>query len=309
MFKPVVIFLFCISFIYLTLYESSELEDHSFFFTKGDNIYDSMKKDKSFINSTFFFIIEKVNTLKRRLQTGEYKILYDESALSVFCKIASGNNVTRKITIPEGLTTQMIIEILNNNELLTGEIGEVPEEASLMPDTYFYKFHDTRKSILDKMKSQMLTTIQQMQTKNNTSLSMKDIIILASIIEKETGLDEERRIVSSVFHNRIKRKRRLQSCPTVIYAISNRYGKINRPLTKKDLFFKSAFNTYRVGGMPPTPICCPGKKAIEAALNPAKTNFMYFVLSGDGPNHAFSEDFKGQIKNKINRKKARIKRK
>jgi UPF0755 protein len=308
-FKPVVIFLFCISFIYLTLYESSELEDHSFFFTKGDNIYDSMKKDKSFINSTFFFIIEKVNTLKRRLQTGEYKILYDESALSVFCKIASGNNVTRKITIPEGLTTQMIIEILNNNELLTGEIGEVPEEASLMPDTYFYKFHDTRKSILDKMKSQMLTTIQQMQTKNNTSLSMKDIIILASIIEKETGLDEERRIVSSVFHNRIKRKRRLQSCPTVIYAISNRYGKINRPLTKKDLFFKSAFNTYRVGGMPPTPICCPGKKAIEAALNPAKTNFMYFVLSGDGPNHAFSEDFKGQIKNKINRKKARIKRK
>ncbi|MDR2598247.1 MAG: endolytic transglycosylase MltG [Holosporales bacterium] len=304
MFKLLAVCSFCIGIVYVTLYESSKMKDHSFLFVKGDNIYESIKKDGSFGKAALFFIVEKVSVLKRKLQTGEYKIHYNESALSVFCKITNGNDVTRKLTIPEGLTTQMIVEILNNNEFLTGEIEGCPEEASLMPDTYFYKFHDTRKSIIDKMASQMQNTILQLQAKNNTGISIKDIIILASIIEKETGLDEERRIVSSVYHNRLKKKMRLQSCPTVIYAVSNGYGKINRALTKKDLFSASPFNTYRVNGMPPTPICCPGKKAIEAALNPADTNFLYFVLSEDGVHHKFSGDFAEQVKNKNNRKKA-----
>jgi UPF0755 protein len=280
------------------------MNDHSFFFVKGDNIYESIKKDGSFDNATLFFIIEKVAALKKQLQTGEYIIHHNESALSAFCKIANGDIITRKLTIPEGLTTQMIVEILNNNEFLTGEIKEFPEEASIMPDTYFYKFRDTRQSMIDKMANQMQNILLKMQSKNDTGINMKDILVLASIIEKETGLDEERHTVSSVYHNRLKKKMRLQSCPTVIYALSNGYGKINRPLTKKDLFFESPFNTYRVSGMPPTPICCPGKKSIEAALNPAQTKFLYFVLSEDGVHHNFSENFDGQIRNKNQRQKA-----
>ncbi|MDR1476386.1 MAG: endolytic transglycosylase MltG [Holosporales bacterium] len=285
-------------YIFSSLFRTSRLNDHSFFFVDRNNIYADIKKDKSFHRPTIFFFIEIIGRLRKRLQPGEYLIRKNESILSVLQKMFAGDAVTRKLTIPEGFTTQMIVEIINDNDLLTGEIKEIPEEGSLMPDTYFYKFHDKKATIIEKMRIHMQNMISQLERKNKTKLNMKEILILASIIEKETGLDEERPIVSSVYHNRLKKQMRLQSCPTVIYAISNGYGRINKQLTKDDLRWESPYNTYRVKGMPPSPICCPGRKAMEAAMNPATTNHLYFVLSGDGVHHQFSEDFKNQIKNK-----------
>ncbi|MDR1234058.1 MAG: endolytic transglycosylase MltG [Holosporales bacterium] len=298
MFKALITSFVLLLGICFSLYETSNVADHSIFFTRDENIYDVIKKDKSFKVGLLFFIANSIDYIRRRMQTGEYIVHYNETAISVLQKVFNGNNITHKITIPEGLTTQMIVEILNKNDLLMGEIKEIPEEGSIMPSTYFYKFHDTKESIIIKMKNQMTQIISRIQRQNSTNLSMKEILILASIIEKEVKLEEELELVSSVFHNRLRKKMRLQSCPTVIYSISNGYGKINRKLTKEDTSFKGPFNTYRVAGLPPTPICCPGEKAINAAMNPKHTNFLYFVLSPDYKHHYFSIDYKTHNKRK-----------
>jgi UPF0755 protein len=194
----------------------------------------------------------------------------------------------------------MIIEKLNNNKKIKGQLKDIPEEGTLMPSTYFYKFMDTRESIIKKMKNKMKLVINKIKSKNTTKLTEREIIILASIIEKETGKDYERKIISSVFYNRLKSNMRLQSCPTVIYAISSGYGKINRKLTLKDLKFMSPYNTYRNNGLPPTAICGPSENSIEAAMNPANTKYFYFVANSDRLTHMFSENFKDHRKNILN---------
>ena len=131
---------------------------------------------------------------------------------------------------------------------------------------------------------------------NKTSLTFDEVLILASIIEKESGHKDELALISSVFHNRLAVKMRLQSDPTVIYAITDGYGKMERNLTRKDLWFKSPHNTYRNAGLPPTPICCPGENAILAAMNPATSNYYYFVAIPDQSGHIFTEGYKEHLK-------------
>ena len=288
--------------VFVIFFKTSSLNDHALFFIKNQNIYETFKSDGSFGDSPAFFIIEKIPFLKNKIHTGEYIINEGESALSVIKKMILGDKVTRKITFPEGLTTQMIIENLNQNDLLFEHINELPPEASLMPDTYFYQFGDTKQSVILKMKNNMKKTISTLSAQNKTKLTMTDIITLASIIEKETAIESERSIISSVFHNRLSKKMRLQSCPTVIYAITNGYGKMDRKLTKNDLFFQSSYNTYRVSGLPPTPICCPGKKSIEAAMNPSQTDFLYFVADSTETYHQFSKNYDNHKKNIASRK-------
>jgi UPF0755 protein len=175
-----------------------------------------------------------------------------------------------------------------------------------MPNTYFYNFGDTRDSVLAKMKTQMDKTIRWIESENKTNFSTKQILTLASIIEKESGVAEERTLISSVFHNRIAIKMRLQSDPTIIYAMSDGYGKIDRALTRKDLFFQSPYNTYRNAGLPPTPICCPGKDSIFAAMNPAKTDYLYFVATSDNKSHVFTQDYNKHVKNTKLRRKQKL---
>lgn len=290
--------------IFVIFSKTSDLDNHPLFFIKDQNIYETLKIDGSFGNSAAFFIIEKIEPIKNKISTGEYLINRGESVFSVIKKMLSGNKVTRKITFPEGLTTQMIVEILNQNELLFEKIDEIPDEASLMPDTYFYQFGDSKQSIISKMQNQMKKIISELSPQNKTNLTIHEVITLASVIEKETGIDSERLLVSSVFHNRLSKKMRLQSDPTVIYAITKGYGKLDRKLKKKDLWFESNYNTYRKNGLPPSPICCPGKKSIEAAMNPPKTNFLYFVTDATEKYHNFSEDYDMHKKNIASKKLA-----
>lgn len=251
-----------------------------------------MKSDDSFVFPLPFWVI------KNKVSTGEYQINYNETLLAVIQKMLKGTRVIRKITIPEGYTVRRIIEKLNNNRLLLGKITKIPTEASLMPNTYFYTFGNAKEHIINQMANEMKKITSEIERENKTPLSTKEILTLASIIEKETGNIGEMPMISSVYHNRLKINMRMQSDPTVIYAISDYYGKIDRKLTRKDLFFKSPYNTYRNAGLPPEAICCPGKNAIYAAMFPKQTDYLYFVANKEKTAHLFAKNFKEHLKNK-----------
>ncbi len=253
--------------------------------------------DGSFGKAVSFGIISYIPFIRDMINRGEYEIHYGETSISLIYRMISGDTITRKITFPEGMTTKMIVQKLYETDSLRGDVKDIPDEGSLMPDTYFYKKGDSREDIIQKMKNEMQNFIQK-NLKNKTKKEIEKIMIIASIIEKETSIDEERALISSVYNNRLKINMRLQSCPTVIYALSNGYGKIDHKLNKNDLFFKSPYNTYRNNGLPPSPICCPGRKSILASMKPSNTNFLYFVADPNTHHHSFSKDYEQHIKNK-----------
>ncbi|MDR0695413.1 MAG: endolytic transglycosylase MltG [Holosporales bacterium] len=291
------------------LYSPNRIEDHSIFYTKGTNLYEVVRKNRTLDGvAVVFYVIENVHKIKNRIATGEYAVKNGDSAMTLLSRMLSGERVLRKITIPEGYTVRMIKEALMANDMLYGGIDGEIQEGSLMPDTYFYYFGDTKKSLIQKMKNQMYVVLDRLKSKNETSLSITEAVVLASIIEKETALDTERPLVSSVFHNRLANKMRLQSDPTLIYAMSGGYGKIDRPLARSDLAFESPYNTYTNNGLPATAICCPGEKSIIAALKPAKTDYLYFVVSPTGGSHVFSSNYAAHLKNVRNKSAARADR-
>lgn len=297
MIKLLATFIAVASFALYSLFVTSSRDTHSFFYINGDNIYENSRKDGSFGDSVAIFCVEKIQNLKNRISTGEYEIKKSDTVFDFLTKLFLRKTVKRKITIPEGLTVKQIVEKINDNPYLFGKIEDIPKEASLMPNTYFYEFGDTKSSIIDKMKNQMKKIYDKYSKENKTKFSMDDIIILASIIEKESANKNEAFKISSVFHNRLRIKMRLQSDPTIIYAMSDGYGKIDRPLNRKDLFYQSPYNTYRNGGLPPTAICCPGENSIKAALNPEPTDYIYFVLNADSSGHMFSKEYSKHLKN------------
>lgn len=229
-----------------------------------------------------------------KLKAGEFELIPSDSLLKVFDKIAKGTYFYRKISIPEGLTSYQIAAIIKKQEdALSEEMGDFPE-GMLMPDTYFYQYGDTKSSLIDRMNRAMSNFIDREWEKRDPkawSLTKKEALILASIIEKETSLDNERPIIAAVFLNRLAKKMRLQSCSTVVYALSDGKGAINRALTIADLWIKSPFNTYRNAGLPPEPICNPGKKAILAALHPDNVDYLFFVKNPHDSSHVFSKEF------------------
>ena len=282
------LFSILVAVLFFALFNESKVETHSVFYISGENLYEIIKQDGSFGATTGFYLVENIPAIKDKICTGEYEIQRGESVISVIDKMLSKKKVIRKLTIPEGYTVKRILEVVNNNKLLFGSITDQYAEASLAPKTYFYSFGDSKDSMLQKMKNQMEVIKKKFASLNKT---------LASIIEKESGKKDELALISSVFHNRLAIKMRLQSDPTVIYAITDGYGKMERNLTRKDLWVQSSYNTYRNAGLPPTPICCPGENAIVAAMHPQSTEFMYFVANEDHTGHVFAKDYKSHLKN------------
>lgn len=228
------------------------------------------------------------------LKAGEYEIKANASMRQVMETLAEGRSILYKVTVPEGLTSQQIVERLKSEENLSGEISSVPAEGSLLPDTYNFSKGASRQEIVDRMQSEMQKTLAALWEQRQGDLplrSMEDAVTFASIVEKETGLPQERDRVAAVFYNRLKKGMRLQSDPTIIYGIVGGQGALGRSITKTDIETKTAYNTYTINGLPPGPICNPGKASLEATLNPAKTNDLYFVADGTG-GHAFSETYK-----------------
>jgi len=224
------------------------------------------------------------------LKAGEYEIKKYASMADVLNTLVQGKSILSKLTIPEGLTSQQIVERVRAAPDLVGDITEIPPEGSLLPDTYRFSKGMARQELLERMKVDMQRYLAQAWAKRQADLPLKspqEAIIFASIVEKETGRPDERNRVAGVFMNRLRKGMRLESDPTVIYGIAGGRGSLGRPLTRSDLRQQTPHNTYRIKGLPPTPICNPGRSAIEATLNPAATTELFFVADGTG-GHAFS---------------------
>lgn len=228
--------------------------------------------------------------LDTRIKAGEYEFLPQISMYEVIQKMANGEVMYRRVTLPEGLTTKQILDIIAANDHLRGEITLAPAEGELLPETYMFVYGDSKDSIIKQAQEAMKTALQEVWDDRAPVpvKSPQELLVLASIIEKETGIANERGLVASVFVNRLKKGMKLQTDPTVIYALTNGQQDLGRQLTKKDLETDSRYNTYKYYGLPQKPICNPGRDSLKAAANPEISDYLYFVASGDG-GHNFSK--------------------
>lgn len=256
--------------------------------------------EKGVINSPSIFVLGvRASGNTHKIKSGEYSIPRRASAKMVMDILVSGQTYIRRVVIPEGLTSAQIVEILDNAKGLVGIISQVPKNGTLLPETYHYSYGDTKEGMLLRMKNAMKRVIDEAWEKRADNLPLKskqEAIILASIVEKETSMSKERPMVAGVFINRLNKKMRLQSDPTVIYAVTDGRLDLKRSLKKNDLKIKHPYNTYVVPALPMGPIGNPGKEAIEAVLNPAPTEALYFVATGRG-GHAFSKTLKEHNQN------------
>lgn len=257
--------------------------------------------DREIISSPLLFeLLSRLFFDGRYFHAGEYVFDGAVTPASVFNGLVDGEVYYRKITFPEGWSVSHIREHLLAEPYLQGDVPDVIEEGSLLPDTYHFTYGDTRGDVVLHMQQRMRLFMDAMWSKyqDNTFLeSPHEVLVLASVVEKETSLDHERRRVAAVFLNRLKKRMRLQADPTVIYAASQ--GDVvhfDRELTKKDLRLDSPYNTYRYRGLPPAPIANPGKASIMAVLNPAVTEEYYFVADGKG-GHRFASTLKEHNRN------------
>ncbi len=257
-------------------------------------ISNKLAKEGIVSNHIIFMTVARVKNSKNPLKAGEYKIKAKSSINDVIAKLQSGITYQHKVTIPEGLMSIEIVDLLNEDGILVGEIIDVPLEGSLLPETYSFSRGDTKQSVISRMQNDMSKTIDELWEDRSEYTPVKtkeEAIILASIVEKETSVAEERPRVAGVFVNRLNRRIPLQTDPTVIYSITEGKGTLDRALIYKDLKTPSPYNTYMVQGLPPGPIANPGRKSIEAVLNPEYNEYIYFVADGTG-GHAFAKTLK-----------------
>lgn len=238
-----------------------------------------------------FMAWARFNGLSQYLKAGEYQFMPKVSMMAAMDKIARGEVFFRRITIPEGLTSGQIMYLVANYPDLSGEIDIGVKEGELLPETYSFELGASRNSIILQAKAAMGRALEEAWAARNSELPLTNIgelLVMASIIEKETGVPEERPLVASVFLNRLKKGMRLQTDPTVIYALTEGETSFGRSLKKADLGIDSPYNTYKNYGLPPGPICNPGREALMAAAQPEKSDYLYFVADGKG-GHNFAK--------------------
>ena len=270
----------------------------------GDSVSSISKRlfeDKIYPYQKISFLTIRLLTLNKTIKSGEYEIKKNENLIHLISKIRNNKQYYRKITFVEGKMMISYIDQINKAYGLMGEIDIKIPEGYFMPGTYFYLYGESKNSILKRGNLEMLNFVNKEfdKIKDKPSFYLKninDIISLASIVEKETGLSGERKTVASVFYNRLKINMRLQSDPTTIYEITQGKFELNRPLTYNDLTIRGNYNTYRRHGIPIGPIASPGKKSIMAVLNPSSTSYLFFVANGSG-GHTFADTFLDHKKN------------
>ena len=205
--------------------------------------------------------------------------------------LVSGKAILHGFTVPEGLTSEQIVARLADDPVLTGELGSIPAEGTLLPETYKFSRGTTREQIIDQMRRAQERLIAEIWARRSSDLPIAtpaEFVTLASIVEKETGKADERPLVAAVFINRLRQNIRLQSDPTIIYGLFGGKGKPpERPIFRSDIDKKTPYNTYLIDGLPPGPIANPGRAALEAVANPSRTDDLFFVADGTG-GHVFA---------------------
>jgi UPF0755 protein len=249
--------------------------------------------------ATYVLRIEGTGELRLRERipgTGEIVELetfaYEDGVPELYRELVENDQITvYRVAIPEGLTSWQIVQGLIQADFLSGEVADIPEEGMLAPDTYEVRRGDDRNELLARMRAEQEEILAEAWENREDGLplgSPEEALTLASIIEKETSVPEERGQVASVFVNRLNRGMRLQTDPTVIYGVTNGRGVLGRGIRQSELRDENPWNTYVIDGLPPTPIANPGRASIEAALNPDETDYVFFVADGTG-GHAFAE--------------------
>lgn len=267
---------------------------------RGEGTYEiagRLEKDGVISDRRLFaahYLVRTFGAGDRSIKAGDYEIKARASIREVMDSLMEGRAILYKITVPEGLTTLQIVERLRADPGLSGDITDVPPEGSLLPDTYRVGRGMSRQELIDRMRADQKKFLTQLWSKRQADVPVKSpeqALVLASIIEKETGRSDERTKVAAVFVNRLRKNMRLQSDPTIIYGLVQGQGSLGRAITRADIESKTPYNTYQIDGLPPGPICNPGRSAIEATLNPAATQDLYFVADGTG-GHTFTTNLK-----------------
>jgi len=257
--------------------------------------------ERGLISSKWIFIAGvRAYGLQDDLKSGDYLIAPRSSMRDIMNAMVSGKAILYSVSVPEGLTSKQIVDRLNADPGLVGEITEIPEEGSLLPDTYRFSRGDSRQNIIDRMlreRDRVMTAIWTSRDKDLPIKTQAELVTLASIVEKETGMADERSRVAAVFINRLRSNMRLQSDPTVIYGVYGGSGlPSGTPIRRSDLDAVNDYNTYKINGLPKGPIANPGKASLAAVANPSRTKDLYFVADGTG-GHAFAESYAEHRKN------------
>jgi len=256
-------------------------------------------EDKGVVKHALLFEFDaRLKGFASQLKAGEYAIPTSAPMATIASILASGKSIQHKLTVAEGLTSDMVWKLVQNDPELSGDAGPVPAEGTLLPETYLFTRGETRAHLLAKMAAAQTRFLDEKWPVRAAGLPVKsrrEAITLASIVEKESALPEERRHVASVFINRLKMGMKLQSDPTIIYDVSKGYP-LGRGIRQSELAAATPYNTYVIAGLPPGPICNPGKDSLEAVLNPEQTGDLYFVATGRG-GHVFSATVEGQARN------------
>jgi peptidoglycan lytic transglycosylase G len=230
---------------------------------------------------------------KSDLKPGEYAFQKSASLRDVIAIIVEGKVVQHSVTVPEGLTSEQIVARLSDNNIFAGSVREVPREGTLLPETYKFPRGTPREQVIQRMQQAQKRVLAEIWERRNPDIPVKSpeqLVVLASVVEKETGRADERSRVAAVFTNRLRQKMKLQSDPTIIYGLVGGKGTLGRPIKRSEITQPSPYNTYVVEGLPPGPIANPGRASLEAAANPARTRDLFFVADGSG-GHTFTETY------------------
>jgi UPF0755 protein len=238
-----------------------------------------------------FYLAAKLGGAGRHLKAGEYEFASGQSMHQVLSDIEQGKVVKRFVSVPEGWTSDMAADAVRAQPVLTGAV-EAPPEGSILPDSYQIERGEDRAEVIGKMRAARDDTLAQLWAGRAAGLPLRtpeEAVSLASIVEKETGIPAERPRIAAVFENRLRAGIRLESDPTIIYGITK--GRpLGRGLTRMEVDTATPYNTYRIVGLPPTPIANPGRASLAAVLNPPKSNEMFFVADGTG-GHVFASTY------------------
>jgi UPF0755 protein len=264
-----------------------------------NEIADALYKNGAIDSPRFFKTIVVLKKARGKLQAGEYNIAAHSSIKTILDMMVEGKVVEHTITLPEGLTSEQIVQRLRDEELLSGSISQIPVEGSLLPETYKVVRGTPRESILSRMEEAQQKLLDALWEKRNPDIPVKtprELVTLASIVEKETGLAAERPRVAAIFINRLKKGMRLQSDPTIIYGLVGGHGPLGRPILRSEISKATPYNTYIIPALPPGPIGNPGRASLEAVAQPLQTQDLFFVADGSG-GHVFAETYADHQRN------------